>query len=611
MVIVLYILLFLLLLSILIFINCNDKHIINCKEDLTIPTYSQIYVNAINASVSALTSGAVSGCATVASNVSTLQTNVTTAISTANGYISSLTSPTPLLTNTTNLINNVSQTAFNNLNTWQMQLNVYYNNINPTTLTPFVRTLTWGATNSTLNGVYGPWIYNIYTYYNAINSTSNTGYSYINSNYSSLTANISTLNTLKTNLLNSQSSLTSLQSAINTQITNCNTGITKAQTSLTNVSNYSNTTAIQSALGVVYNNAQASVNKYTVGTEQYKQANEYLRFLLNPENLVNDINNVDQINTLNNNISNADFLNAFFAYFVQNNIKVQNIDIFNPMNTNITNSKAGPKQVYNNISTVFNQLVSTVKANNIAIANNALSSCNSSSTTLSSLLSQVTICLSNISTALTSINNLISSTIISTTNQAILTNTQTVLNNMNRNVFEIVNSPYTNVYSIPNKFLYSSYELSYPTNAIFYNQNFIFPDSYPNTYTPNPLLYTIKTSGVLTSFYIFIDINTISCLYTGTCGNPQIQYFIVPPSAPYVNPNISSLDEYLPKYFNISGAINISSLYNKYGYEELGSANTQVNAGDMLYLYVTQNSTVYCCNVFAQDVQIMFNIKTS
>ena len=67
----------------------------------------------------------------------------------------------------------------------------------------------------------------------------------------------------------------------------------------------------------------------------------------------------------------------------------------------------------------------------------------------------------------------------------------------------------------------------------------------------------------------------------------------------------------MPKYFNISGAINISSLYNKYGYEELGGANTQVNAGDMLYLYVTQNSTVYCCNVFAQDVQIMFNIKTS
>ena len=226
-----------------------------CKEDLTLPTYTNIYVNAVKDSLTAISSNAKTNCDTVATNLSPLQTNV------SNGIQSAETAKSNIITSQTTLTTQMSiasQTSLVQLDSWQSGLATYFNDVINTKYTnTFINN---GGTASSLNTAIVPNINTFIDYYNSIKSTSNTGYDKINLNYSLLPTTVSNIqNNLLPILVSCKTTLTGLITTINTQISNCSTANQNAQTVLNVISNYSNTSAIQTALGSVYTSAQTKV----------------------------------------------------------------------------------------------------------------------------------------------------------------------------------------------------------------------------------------------------------------------------------------------------------------------------------------------------------------
>ena len=542
------------------------------KEDLTLPKYTEIYVNAVNNSLSGLTSEAVNECSTIATSLITLQTNTTNTINTANTRITNTANLNTLLATQ---LNNITQSQITNIDTYITNLITDFNITSDTNYTNTFLTST--RTSSGLYTRIGPKINSTIFYYNLLISTSNTGYNAVNTNYNALATTLSSISTNLTSLTTSQTSLNNLKTNVNTQITSCNTSTIKAQTALTNVSNYSNITAIQNALGAIYNNAQASVNKYTVGTEEYKQAYEYLRFLLDPANISNDIENIDRVIDFNKYSSDTNFLKSFLDYFAQNNIKINNIqNVFRSENSNLTNADTGAKISNNNIKNVFDRVIPVIKTNNINVAQNALNRCNSSSTSLNTLLT-------NINTTLTSINNIISNinlanAIITASNSTILTVAKTVMDDFVNHIFEIVNSPITinSLIAVPN--IISRYYN--PTNS-FYN--------YGTWYGQ---IHTIETTGYLTSFYFYSAITTETCIFpfNGLCQSPYINFYIT--------------NTFFGTYYSVN--LPISSLYKTFGKEFDVISNVNVREGDKVNVAVYQGNI--CCNVTIKDIQLMLRI---
>jgi hypothetical protein len=602
------------LLTILSTINDNSQKY--CKEDLTLQSYSNIYVNAIKDSLTAITSNAKSNCDNIATNLSPLQTNVLNGIQSAETAKSNITT---LQTTLTNQMNIASQSSFIQLDSWQSGLSMYFNNVINTNYTnTFINN---SGTASSLNTVIVPNINTFITYYNSIKSTSNTGYDNINLNYTLLPTTLSNIqNNLLPILVESKTTLTGLITTINTQISNCSTAKQNAQTVFDVISNYSNTSAIQTALGSVYITAQTNVtnalnSQNTAITalqnginnnlssaqiqilqtnlqqtiENYKQAYAYMRFLLDPANITNDITNIDQVISLNSNVNNANYLNTFLSYLVENNIKFENIDVFKPVYTNLKNFKNIPVNINNNIKSVFEQVAPVIKNNNISFAQNILNNCNTSNTTLNTLLSNANTTLTVINNTISSINSSINraNSILTTNNSMILANTRTIINTLSKHVIEILNSPKI-VSNSPN--IISTYYIPYVN---YYN--------YGSVETNNPFqtkIYTVKTAGILLSAYFFATITTSSCAWPASnqCYRPYINFYIV---------NIYG-------QITFFGILNITQteFYKTIGQEITIQTYTQVYPGDSVYIFVSQgNGALVCCNVFATNLQLMLDIQ--
>ena len=602
------------LLTILSIMSDNSQKY--CKEDLTFPNYTNIYVNAIKDSLTAISSNAKTNCDNIATNLSPLQTNV------ANGIQSAESAKSNIITSQTTLTTQMdiaSQTSIVQLDSWQSGLSTYFNYVINTNYTnTFINN---GGTASSLNTAIVPNINTFVDYYNSIKSTSNTGYDKINSNYSLLPT---TLNNIQNNLLpilvSSKTTLDGLITTINTQISNCSTAKQNAQTIFDVISNYSNTSAIQTALGSVYTTAQTNVtnalnNQNTAITalqnginnnlspiqiqtlqtnlqqtiENYKQAYAYMRFLLDPSNIINDITNIDQVISLNSNVNNANYLTTFLNYLVENNIKFENIDIFKPINTNLKNFKNIPVSINNNIKSVFEQVAPVIKSNNISFAQNILNNCNTSNTTLNTLLTNSNSTLTVINNTISSINSSINTAnaILTNYNSMVFTNTRTVLNTLSKHIIEILNSPKTVVNS-PN--IISTYYIPYIN---YYN--------YGSVQNNNPFqakIYTIKTGGILLSAYFFATITTSSCVWPASnqCYRPYINFFIV---------NIYGQTTFF-------GTLNVTQtqFYKTIGQEITIQTYTQVYPGDAVYIFVSQgNGSLVCCNVFATNLQLMLDIQ--
>lgn len=587
-----------------------------CKEDLTLPTYTNIYVNAVKDSLTSISSNAKTNCDTVATNLSPLQTNV------ANGIQSAEIAKSNIITSQTTLttqMNIASQTSLVQLDSWQSGLATYFNDVINTNYTnTFINN---AGTASSLNTVIVPNINTFIDYYNSIKSTSNTGYDKINSNYSLLPSTVTNIqNNLLPILVTSKTTLTGLITTINTQISNCSTAKQNAQTVFTVISNYSNTSAIQNALGTAYATAQTNVTNtlnaqntaitalqnginnnlspiqiQTLQTnlqqsiENYKQAYEYMRFLLDPANIINDITNIDQVISLNSNVNNANYLSTFLNYLVENNIKFENIDVFKSVNTNLKNFKNIPISINNNIKSVFEQVAPVVKSNNISFAQNIVNNCNNSETTLNTLLTNANTTLTVVNNTISSINSSINTAnaILTNYNSMVLANTRTVLNNLSKYIIEILNSPKTVVNS-PN--VVSTYYIPYVN---YYN--------YGSVENRNPYqaqIYTIKTAGILLSAYFFATITTSSCSWPASnqCYKPYINFFIV---------NIYGQTTFF-------GTLNVTQtqFYKTIGQEITIQTYTQVYPGDAVYIFVSQGiGSLVCCNVFATNLQLMLDIQ--
>lgn len=576
------------------------------KEDLTLPTYSSIFVDSAQKATDALTSGAVSGCNNVSNIVPGLRTNLNSIISSANGQSSTL------------------NTEYSTLNTEKTQLNVQspitktavdkatadiatsmetYNIIKNTLYNVSVQNVFVNSTQSLLNTVLlpnaileGNQLTTAIASYNSAVQSVNT----IIDEYNKMRSDSSTYSVTETQLTGSKTSLNNLINSINANITSNNTATQAAQTSVTNTSNYSNTAAIQKAIGSTYtsaktnldnaltakNNADAAVTQGTANNysqsqmqplltnqqnanENYLQAYETVRFLLDPANLVNDTPNVSDVINLNNNLTQTQVLNTFLNYLKTNNIDVNNSQIFSKLLDNINNTSNSINTLNLNINSVMQDISTSVKKNNYSIAAGALSTCSSTSITLNNLLTTANNNLATINSTLTTIDSNAASV-----NTYLLTMQNTI-------------QGYVNTMAINNTNLttMNNYKWTVYMYAPAYN-NWDHMDGLP--YQIGTVLYT----GALTRLYLFVNMTSwYTCL-------ASYSYFTLLLIDGVTGNNI------ITKQYQINHSIDMTLEYMSgvmSGYN--------VKAGDIVSIIVVGSYWV-TCKVESTNIQVKLDIIT-
>ena len=417
-------------------------------------------------------------------------------------------------------------------------------------------------------------------------------YNIVNNKITEFINNINNINTDYTTFINylpiidtNKQQLTDYINQINIQKTELSSYIVTAQNAVKNTTSYTDITSIKNALGSIYINAQTDVdnaliaknkaqsdldnaiknkqssaviqdfrNKLIIATETYIQSYENLRFLLDPNNLINDRSNTNEITNVNLNINKVKLLNIFLKYFKDNNIDIQNTQIFlkllNKTDTVINNTTNLDNNIINNFRNIINNIITKRNVTSIS----ALSICNTSDTNLNNLLYDV-------QTKLDNLDNIINNSDIDKTDFS------TFLTNINSKILE-----YKNILDSINK-----QNLSV---SLYKIEIFTYFGNYTTTSDTEYLLGTIKNTGKLVKLYYFA--NTYSWQ---TC--------------------IASSTEFIFIIKSSSGLVKYSKNYNLtvspyMTFENLQNVNIPVVTGDIILLGIS--TSILFCKVEISDI---------
>lgn len=559
----------------------------NTKENLDLVTYTNLYLDATNKSFTALTSDAIKSCNNSKIQADSIQVNVDIG--------SNQTDYDSMNINIQNKINSISLTAIKNMvancvnyktnatNQLNTLKNITSSTYNIQTQNTYIR-----PESSTLNLSILP---NVVLLNNLYLLTMNT-YDDINNMLIGVKSYIVDINNLLTSLKNTLSNVKNIQTNLNTSITNINnqlilltTAQTLAQNAVNITSDYSKTTEIQNALGSVFTTAQNNLNTAiqnqtsaiknlndaitrkasqteisnltTVknnAIEAYKQAYQMVRFLINPENLVNDISIVDENINLSSSLNKTNVLNTFLKYFVDNNIRTS---MFTSLSQMLNNSMKTINNTSDNITNVYKQIIPVIKDKFLDNSKSALNTCNTTKITLTNLSTTSSTNITKINALITNIQSLIDNT------TQFIANTNSEINTINTNMTSIYTSLTTlNKYNIEQ----------------FY---------YPKDNTSNISIGTIKNSGKLVRLYLFVNINS-----SLTCSSSS-SYFTVSIQ------NQSGTSVYTKKN-------NVNS-YGDMTIELLESVSSiQVNSG--FSVNVNYEGTSWSCGISSTNIQIQLEI---
>jgi hypothetical protein len=509
---------------IILFIFLATIDITFTKEKITLSRYKDIYLNSVNSITNSLTSNSVSLCNNINTDTNALQTNITNLL---NSISSTLSSITTSQNNFTIIKNTITNTDIVNMDTKITPLTN-----NQTTLDFKFYTYTFRVFDATVNNDVDPslsnlntFLYSDYTNLISLSNTTNTSYTNAVATYNTLNTDRNSATTIKTNISDTLlPTLISYQTSLNNNLTLINNKInisTQIATDAYNYINVNDISTIQSVLGSIYTTAQTNLTSATsakntadnavandttnnqqllinqqIALVNYQEAYEMVRFLQNHAYVVTDLPNVDEIITINKNLSKAQAIYNFLSYFITNNLTQASSYPTLAVNTN---SKIGLlNSTLTNINSKFVNTDSNVKTKLLKLVSDALTLCQNSKSQLNTLKTTVTTNLSTLSTNIaniqTSLNDM--NTFLTNTNTQI-TNYRTKIDSANASI-SAVNKYKVEYYYYPNS--YSTWDSNYTTTPI--------------------QIGTIQNTGKLQKIYIFANIYSwYTCVADSTYFN--------------------------------------------------------------------------------------------
>ena len=505
-----------------IFFATIDINVI--KEKITLSRYKDIYLNSINSITNSLTSNSVSLCNNINTDTNTLQTNVTNLL---NSISSTLSSITTSQNSFTTLKNTITNTDIVNMNT---KITTVTND--QSTLDFKFYAYTFRVFDATVNNQVDPSLSNLTTflytdYTNLINlsNTSNTSYTNAMTTYNILNSDQNSATTIKTNISSSLlPTLISYQTSLNNNLTLINNEInisTQIATDAYNYVNSSDISTIQSVLGSIYSTAQTNLTSATsakntadaavandktnnqqllinqqIALNNYQEAYEMVRFLQNHAYVVTDLPIVDEIISINKNLSKAQAIYNFLSYFITHNLT--QASTYPTLAAN-TNARIGSlNSTLNNINSKFTNTDANVKTKLLKLVSDALTLCQNSKNQLNTLKTTVTTNLASLNTNITNIQTSLSdmTTFLTNTNTQI-TNYKSQIDSYNASILA-VNNYKVEYYYYPNS--YSTWDINYTTTPI--------------------QIGTIQNKGLLKKVYIFANVYSwYTCVADSTYFN--------------------------------------------------------------------------------------------
>jgi len=496
------------------------------KEDLNLNTYATIYVNTIQSAYDNTFGKALNSCTNINTNTEQISTIVTNTINSItypseeiliNNKIDSLKNTgSPFATKTTLLnVQNIFNIATSNNNNY----NKYFSDIKDYLAPNYIYRYTLSPTLSDLNNKILSSFIELNKYYFTTKNSYDTATTNVNiliKDITDLTTNYTTLNeSYNAKLLPARNTLNTILNNINTQLSLLSTSKILAQNSLNVINNSYAIQDVIKLLDTIYINASTNLNiatknkndtyialqngiinkvsssqlavlqtNYNNADEAYKQSYVTLQFLLNPTNLVTNINMNDEIINLNTNNNKGNKLSPFLLYLRNNVNETRMNTLFSNLYDILNNSLNSLTNVNNNVTNVFNQIINIVRNKNSTASNNAINLCNSSEKTLNAFFKSVNdniVRINNIKTQLTNTYNFI----LNTNNTIAVYNNNLI--NINKNLRNIP------LYKSEVFYLTSSYDNYGGRNGIFTSFG------------------TIQNSGKIVKIYLFLNIYFYGC----------------------------------------------------------------------------------------------------
>jgi hypothetical protein len=409
-------------------------------------------------------------------------------------------------------------------------------------------------------------------------------------NLNIFTNNVTSLDTELKNLQTYRNSLYNLLVRLNEFIVNNNKSIIIARNAVKNTNNYTELD-IKNALGSVYTQAQNDVDNALVlkntaekllndaiksnssssiindlkndlnnRTEDYLKTYKNLRFLLNPNNLINDRSNTTEILKLNSNLDRTKLLSIFLQYFNDNNIDINGV--FKNLNTSLSISINNLNNSNTNILDVFQKVTAFIINNNIKLASDSLTVCNNVNTELNTLLNRTTNIMNSVDLNIDNFNK-------------ILLDKQKFLQNTNNSVLYF-DTEIRNIYGqLKTVDLYKIVYFDYKNKVV-------------TKYTDNIKIGTIENTGKIVKIYVFANINSWR-----TC--------------------IASVSYYKFYIVSTTGNVKFEKKYNltvspDMTFQTLVDVDIPVVKGDMFFIEL--NASFVLCNVTSSNIQVKLDIVT-